>query len=47
MLFGVSTADPWVYRGVSTMIVVIALLASLIAAYKIMRLDPIQALRAE
>jgi ABC-type lipoprotein release transport system permease subunit len=29
------------------MIVVIALLASLIAAYKIMRLDPIQALRAE
>ena len=47
LLFAVNPADPWVYGGVSTMIVLIALLASFIAAYKVVRLDPIQALRAE
>ncbi len=47
MLFEVHPADPWVYGGVSTMIVLIALLASLIAAYRVVRLDPVQALRAE
>jgi putative ABC transport system permease protein len=47
LLVGVSPSDPWVFGGVSAMIVAIALLASLIAAYKIVRLDPIQALRAD
>jgi putative ABC transport system permease protein len=47
LLSTVSPTDPWVYSGVSAMILLIALLASLIAAYKVVRLDPIQALRAE
>jgi putative ABC transport system permease protein len=47
LLFAVNPADPWIYGEVSAMIVVVSLLASLGAAYGVMRLDPLQALRAE
>jgi putative ABC transport system permease protein len=47
LLYSVQPADPWVYGGVSALIVVIALAASLIPAYRVLKLDPIQALRAE
>ena len=47
LLFGVNLADPWIYGGVSTLMIVIALLASFGAAFRVMRVDPLKALRAE
>jgi putative ABC transport system permease protein len=47
LLYGVDTADPWVYGAVSAMLLAIALLASLVPALRVPRFDPIRALNSE
>jgi putative ABC transport system permease protein len=45
MLFGVSAADPRIYAGVSLLLAIVALAASVIPSSRATRVDPIAALR--
>jgi ABC-type antimicrobial peptide transport system permease subunit len=45
LVFGVSASDPVTLAGVSGMLAMIALLASLIPAYRAARVDPLEVLR--
>lgn len=47
MLFGISPADPPTYGSVAGVIIAIALLASLLPAFRAARVDPMAALRAD
>jgi len=47
LLYGVHPADPWVYGSVSAMLLAIALLASLVPALRVLRFDPIRALKGD
>jgi predicted permease len=47
LLFRQSATDPWIFGGVSAVMVVVALMASLIPAIRASRADPITALRTE
>jgi putative ABC transport system permease protein len=47
MLFGLSPADPLTYGCVASMIIAVALTASLHPALRAARVDPMTALRAE
>ncbi|MGR5456774.1 FtsX-like permease family protein, partial [Vibrio alfacsensis] len=46
MVFGVSASDPWTLAGVAGILAFVALLASLVPAYRAARVDPLTALRA-
>jgi putative ABC transport system permease protein len=46
-LFGIEPLDPWTFAGTATVLAAIALLASYVPARRGMRIDPIQALRAD
>jgi predicted permease len=47
LAFGVSAADPMTLAVVGATLAVVALMASLVPAYRALRLDPVQVLRAE
>ena len=47
LVFGVSASDPLTLAAVAATLVVIALIASLVPAYRALRLDPMKVLRAE
>jgi ABC-type antimicrobial peptide transport system permease subunit len=47
MIYGVRAYDPWTFFGVTALLVTVALLACSIPAWRAMRIDPMQALRAE
>jgi putative ABC transport system permease protein len=47
LVFGVSASDPVTFAAVGATLAVVALIASLVPAYRAVRLDPVQALRAE
>ena len=47
LVFGVSASDPLTLVGVGAALALVALMASLVPAYRALRLDPVQALRAE
>lgn len=47
MLFQTSPFDPWVFALVAAMLVIVAMAACVIPAWRASRLDPIQALRTE
>jgi putative ABC transport system permease protein len=47
LAFGVSASDPLTLAAVGAMLAVVALMASLVPAYRALRLDPVKALRAE
>jgi len=47
LVFGVSASDPLTLAAVAAPLLVVALLASLIPAYRASRLDPLRILRAE
>jgi len=47
LVFGVSATDPLTLGAVATTLAVVALLASLVPAYRALRLDPVKVLRAE
>ena len=47
LVFGVSASDPLTLAAVGTALAVVALTASLVPAYRALRLDPLKALRAE
>jgi len=47
LVFGVSASDPLTLGAVAATLVVVALMASLVPAYRASRVDPLQALRAE
>jgi predicted permease len=47
LVFGVSASDPLTLAGVGVMLVLVALIASLVPAYRALRLDPAKVLRAE
>ncbi len=46
-LWGVKAADPMTFGGVAALIVVVASLASLLPALRVLRVDPSSALRAQ
>jgi putative ABC transport system permease protein len=47
LVFGVSASDPLTLAVVGTTLAVVALMASVVPAYRALRLDPVKALRAE
>jgi putative ABC transport system permease protein len=47
LVFGVSASDPLTLGAVATTLAIVALMASLISAYRVVRLDPMKALRAD
>jgi len=47
LVFGVSASDPLTLAAVAAMLAIVALTASLIPAYRALRLDPVKVLRAE
>ena len=46
LLFGVSASDPLTLAGVAGILVLVALAASLVPAYRASRVDPVKVLRA-
>ncbi len=46
LVFGVSASDPMTFAAVAATLVLVALLASLVPAYRASRLDPSEVLRA-
>jgi putative ABC transport system permease protein len=47
LVFGVSASDPLTLVAVGAALALVALMASLVPAYRALRLDPVKALRAE
>jgi putative ABC transport system permease protein len=47
LVFGVSASDPLTLAAVAAMLALVALMASLVPAYRALRLDPVKVLRAE
>jgi predicted permease len=47
LVFGVSASDPLTLGAVATTLAIVALAASLISAWRVVRLDPVRALRAD
>jgi putative ABC transport system permease protein len=47
LAFGVSASDPLTLIGVGATLAFVALVASLVPAYRALRLDPVKVLRAE
>jgi putative ABC transport system permease protein len=47
LVFGVSASDPLTLAAVAAMLALVALMASLVPAYRAVRLDPVKVLRAE
>ncbi len=47
LLYGVDPTDPMVYGGVAVLLLAVALAASLVPALRVLKLDPIKALKAE
>jgi predicted permease len=47
LVFGVSASDPLTLAGVGATLALVALVASLVPAYRALRLDPVKVLRAE
>jgi predicted permease len=47
LVFGVSASDPLTLAGVAATLALVALMASLVPAYRALRLDPVKVLRAE
>jgi predicted permease len=47
MLFGISTSDPITFAGVSLLLLTVALVANLVPARRVMRIDPVNALKSE
>jgi hypothetical protein len=47
LVFGVSASDPLTLAGVGASLVLVALIASLVPAYRALRLDPVKVLRGE
>lgn len=47
LLFGISATDPLTFVGVAILLSIVALAASLVPAYRAMRVDPVSALRYE
>ena len=46
-IFGISTADPVTYAAVAVILALTGLLACLIPARRVVKIDPIESLRAE
>jgi putative ABC transport system permease protein len=47
LVFGVSASDPLTLAGVAATLALVALMASVVPAYRALRLDPVKVLRAE
>jgi predicted permease len=47
LVFGVSTSDPWSYAGAAAILLLVALAAGFIPAFRASRISPMTALRAE
>jgi len=47
LVFGISAADPLTLAGVAATLAVVALMASVVPAYRAVRLDPVKVLRAD
>jgi putative ABC transport system permease protein len=47
LLTGITTSDPWVFVSVSVLMFVVAIVASLLPAFRALSLDPVQTLRYE
>ena len=47
LVFGVSASDPATFAAVGATLALVALIASLVPAYRALRLDPVQSLRAD
>ena len=47
LVFGVSPSDPLTLAAVAAMLALVALMASLVPAYRALRLDPVKVLRAD
>ena len=47
LLYGVSATDPWIFGGMSLVLVGIVLLGSVFPAWRATRIDPLKALRYE
>jgi ABC-type lipoprotein release transport system permease subunit len=47
LVFGVSASDPLTLAAVAATLALVALMASLVPAYRALRLDPVRVLRGE
>jgi ABC-type lipoprotein release transport system permease subunit len=47
LVFGVSASDPLTLTAVGATLALVALMASLVPAYRALRLDPVKVLRAD